>query len=611
MTIDNMTRKERRAVSTKTMKAYGLKGEQGLRMHQAYQALERADVKTAVVIASELAGELSDNPHPFIVLGTVALSTNAADDAHQFFSYAVQVSPKSAVAHAGLGKALVLKADVFEAVKVMQHAIELGSKDVAMAKLFSDLMVRMGRVKPLGDALKTMAIKTKIPELHLQAAEVYTSGEFFTDAIEQFEKAYSYDSKSDAFRMGHLKALMFSHKYEEARDLGEEMAGKGFDEAVVILMNICRVLADTDRAVELLETHDFNDLANYQRSLAVKANIYQDLGDVDKAVDAYEEAAALSAEGDETIARAYGSYNLRARNLEKGLDLFAKRQPASNRKHIPYENSTEENLRSLNKVVIFDEQGVGDQLALLGLAGQVARAFEIENVWFIGEQRVCEMLDGNKHGIKAMSKEEFDIGALIVEPTELVFLGDFCRHMRVVGKLDDLNNQGFLVPDQSAVDGFAKKYRDAAGERPIIGVSWKSAGTLSGFVRSVELEGVLSQLPENACIVNLQYGDTAKEWKAAQRKFPQMTFINDADVDQFVDMKGYTAQVAALPRVITIDNTTAHVAGALGHPATTIFVPNGSECMWYWGLDGGDAWYGNLELMRPKLGETVRDIQFS
>jgi tetratricopeptide (TPR) repeat protein len=611
MEINTLSRKERRAISTKTKKAYGLGGDVGIRVHQAYQALERADVQTAAEIASSLTEELPDNPHPYIVLGTAALSQRAGEDAQAFFSYAVQVAPKNAVAHAGLGKALVLQADVFEAVKVMQTAIDLGSKDVTLARLYSDLMVRMGRIKPLGDGLTIMAGNTKDADLYLKAGEIYTSGEFFSDAIVQFEKAYKLNPKRDPFRLGLLKARMFAHRYEEARDLGEELAAKGYDEAVVILMNIYRVLGNTERSLDLLEGHAFNDMSHYQRALAVKANIHQDMADTENAIDAYEEASALSAKDDETIARAYGSFNLRARNLDKGLDLFAKRQPASNRKHIPYENSSAENLQALDKLVIFEEQGVGDQLALIGLAGPVAKHFGINDVWFVSEQRVCDLVKNNTLGVNCISHEEFDSGGLTAAPEQLVFLADLCRHMEVVGDLHNLNTNGFLVPDADDILKLSEKYEAKAGGRPIYGLSWKSAGTLSGYVRSVELKGILSQLPEDACVVNLQYGDIEKEWKAAKKAFPGMVFIDDADINQLTDMKSFAAQVAALPEVITIDNTIAHVAGALGHPKTTVFVPNGSECMWYWGLKGGDAWYGNLNVMRPEKGRSVKDIRIS
>jgi hypothetical protein len=47
-----------------------------------------------------------------------------------------------------------------------------------------------------------------------------------------------------------------------------------------------------------------------------------------------------------------------------------------------------------------------------------------------------------------------------------------------------------------------------------------------------------------------------------------------------------------------------HACGALGHRATHVLLPAGSECMWYWGTEAAtDPWYGGLKLCRqPEPG---------
>ena len=73
----------------------------------------------------------------------------------------------------------------------------------------------------------------------------------------------------------------------------------------------------------------------------------------------------------------------------------------------------------------------------------------------------------------------------------------------------------------------------------------------------------------------------------------------DSGIDQMADLAGFAAQIAALDTVATIDNTTAHMCGALGHPDAHVLLPAGSECMWYWGREAEvDPWYGQLALHR-------------
>ena len=133
--------------------------------------------------------------------------------------------------------------------------------------------------------------------------------------------------------------------------------------------------------------------------------------------------------------------------------------------------------------------------------------------------------------------------------------------------------------------------------------AWAS-GSMLGHLRSVSLMDILSAVPDGALVVNLQYGDRKAEIEAARRARPDVSILDDPEVNQMTDLAGFFAQVAVMDRVLTIDNTTAHTCGAIGHPDTHVLVPTGSECMWYWGLtEARDPWYGNLNLYRQtKLG---------
>jgi len=61
-------------------------------------------------------------------------------------------------------------------------------------------------------------------------------------------------------------------------------------------------------------------------------------------------------------------------------------------------------------------------------------------------------------------------------------------------------------------------------------------------------------------------------------------------------MDTYAAQINACDLIITIDNTTAHLAGALGKPTWTLlpYIPD-----WRWLLKRPDTpWYPNMTLIR-------------
>jgi hypothetical protein len=90
--------------------------------------------------------------------------------------------------------------------------------------------------------------------------------------------------------------------------------------------------------------------------------------------------------------------------------------------------------------------------------------------------------------------------------------------------------------------------------------------------------------------ISLQYGSHA------QAEVAHAPLFVDRTVDQLVDMDRFAAQVASMDLVITIDNSTAHLAGALGVPVWVLlpFAPD-----WRWQLDRSDSpWYPSMRLFR-------------
>ena len=74
------------------------------------------------------------------------------------------------------------------------------------------------------------------------------------------------------------------------------------------------------------------------------------------------------------------------------------------------------------------------------------------------------------------------------------------------------------------------------------------------------------------------------------------------DADPLQDLDNFAAQIAALDLVISVDNATVHMAGALGVPVWTLlpYSPN-----WRWMLDREDTpWYPAMRLFRqPAFGD--------
>jgi len=117
--------------------------------------------------------------------------------------------------------------------------------------------------------------------------------------------------------------------------------------------------------------------------------------------------------------------------------------------------------------------------------------------------------------------------------------------------------------------------------------------TLADFAPLAAVPGVT--------LVDLQYGDTAAERRAVEPA-TGAAVIHDAAVDQMADLDAFAAQVAAMDLVITVSNTTAHMAGGLGVPAWVMVHVAPLNC---WLLERADSpWYPSARLFRQtRVGE--------
>jgi hypothetical protein len=136
-----------------------------------------------------------------------------------------------------------------------------------------------------------------------------------------------------------------------------------------------------------------------------------------------------------------------------------------------------------------------------------------------------------------------------------------------------------------------------------VGISWRGGGTnFTKRRRSTVLEQWRPILAvAGVQFVNLQYGDCSRELAAVKQSLG-VTIHHWADADPLADLDDFAAQTAELDLVISIDNSTVHMAGALGVPVWTLlhFAAN-----WRWLLDRDDSpWYASLQLVRqPEFGQ--------
>ena len=145
------------------------------------------------------------------------------------------------------------------------------------------------------------------------------------------------------------------------------------------------------------------------------------------------------------------------------------------------------------------------------------------------------------------------------------------------------------------------RYRALFPGKRLVGISWRSGNRDSATIRSIDLSlwKPIFETPDCA-FISLQYGDVSRDLETLRTETGHVVHW-DREVDPFQYLDPFTAQIAAMDLVISVDNSTVHFAGAIGKPCW-VLLPLNSD--WRWLVDRTKSiWYDSLELIRQPKGE--------
>ncbi len=139
-------------------------------------------------------------------------------------------------------------------------------------------------------------------------------------------------------------------------------------------------------------------------------------------------------------------------------------------------------------------------------------------------------------------------------------------------------------------------YEAIANGKRLIGISWHTENKDTFSQRNIPLNlwAPLFALP-HLQFISLQYGAHHEALGIIEQHFPGKVYV-DPRVDAYADTDGLASQISAVDQVVSIQNATVHLAGALGKP-TTLMLSAASD--WRWGLDRTDSrWYRSVRIER-------------
>jgi hypothetical protein len=252
-------------------------------------------------------------------------------------------------------------------------------------------------------------------------------------------------------------------------------------------------------------------------------------------------------------------------------------------------------------VLIYAEQGIGDELMFASCFPDVI-------------QRAGHAIIDCAPRLAALFKRSFPQasihgGAQTEDPGWLgdmpavdfqIAAGSLPLHLRR-SVADFPIHSGYLKPDPALLKQWAERYAPL-GQGIKVGISWRGGHISQAHKRSTTLDQWQDILRTSGIQwINLQYGSPAQEINVVHEQFG-ITIHDWEDADPLTNLDDFAAQIAALDLVISVDNSTVHMAGALGVP---VWVLQPYSADWRWLLEREDShWYPSVRQIRqPARGD--------
>ena len=492
------------------------------------------------------------------------LQLGNSQSAEAFFRQALALNLELAGAHYNLGAILQASDRHEEALEHYQKAVALKPDDFAAHNNLGNALVALNRH---GDAIahyqKALALQPNQPGTHMNLGNALQAAGRNEEAVRAYERALALKPDFAAAWMSLGNSLQALERTETAIE--------HFERALALAPDYAEAHMNLAGSLERLDRYD-EAIAHYRRAIALDPNYAK--------AHTYLGLLCLSLG---RLAEGWEHYERRWTGM--GIGRRGYPQPRWNGEHVR------------GGLLVWGEQGLGDQILYAGLVPDlVPRA---DSVLLEVEPRLAPLFARSFPDVQVLGiRDELYSGSVARQEP----LGGLGKYLRTSWDDFPRRERGYLVADPARAAELRRRLtRD---QRTVIGLSWRSHNPVFGKSKSAQLADFQAVLRSpDTRYVDLQYGDTGAERANVERELGIEVERLD-EIDNTNDIDGLAALITACDAVVTVSNTTAHLAGALGKPVW-VFVPYGHARIWYWFKDGGHSpWYPRVQVRRQAVGQS-------
>lgn len=247
----------------------------------------------------------------------------------------------------------------------------------------------------------------------------------------------------------------------------------------------------------------------------------------------------------------------------------------------------------VNRLLVWGEQGIGDQILFCSMLDELRD--RAKHIIVAVDARLLDLLNRTFPDFEFVDINTVNI---LCGADRQVAMGDLGQFFRKNWGEFPKERKRFLIPDAARMKILRKRLGKSGG--PVCGFSWSSTNPRIGLFKSLD-QADLSAFGaiKDVRWLDLQYGDTRQDRNQFHDRFG-LNIAHFDDIDNFNDIDGLAALISACDIVVSVSNTTAHLAGALGIP-TVVMLPEAAGRLWYWhhGMSSS-PWYPSCNLVRQR-----------
>ncbi len=567
-----------------------------------YQSGDLTGAETALRSIEDEASGLAEVCHLY---GLILLHNGRPFDAIPMLERAVKAAPRDPSVYNVLGGALRATGDYERAVdtykKALRYDRDFTDGHFNLANTYRDLN-RLAEAAAHYE--KAIALEPAFVDAHFNLGLTFNALERFEDAEDAYREALAHAPGDVDTLIGLGKALSMQLRYDEA-ETQLRAAIEADPQSMEAHNNLARVFqgqghtADAQRMMEkaLALAPERGDLSiNY-------GNILEDQGKIDEAIAAYRNAIVRLPDSPEAHTN-LGLLLLLDRQYAEGWREYDWRWRREGRAPRPFPQPRWQGEDLTGRTILaWADEGAGDEILFASMLPELSRT--AGRCLVECDPRLADMFrrafpNIAVHPRRAKAARDLTAGDIDVQTP----FSELARWLKPDLAAAQSPSDAYLSADPDTTAACRARYTDR-GDGLIVGIAWAS-GNRRRPERNAPLAlwDPLLTMP-GLQFVSLQYGDHSAEITETRDR-TGVDIFTDPNIDQLASLEDFAAQVAAMDIVVSITNTTVHMAGALGKPVWTMlpFTPD-----WRYQRDREDTpWYPAMRLFRQSEPRRWDDV---